>query len=331
MHFCGPPGINTSLARQVLPLLPVSRKAFLLSAALFAGGAAAIVLYLLRDPRARFEERRSSLASVVESEPIIDGASSFQDVILTATSGLQVRVNVRRQIADSGRILPGVVILGGHVTGATAARLVGEAPGVAVAAMSYPFTGNPKPGTATFLREIPKIRGAFLDTPPALMLVMDYLYRRSDVDTSRIEAVGVSLGAPFVTIAGALDTRFARIWALHGSGGSYAPLEASMRRTIRFGPLRAVAATIANVLISGPRLAPEKWAAGISPRPFMMVNATDDERLPRASVEALFEGAGEPKEIIWMSGRHIHADAETIQRLVGIVMSRVVAAERIAD
>ena len=295
------------------------------------GGVAAFVLYLLRDPRARFEARRSSLASVAESEPVIQGASSFQDVTLTATSGLQVRLNVRRQIADSGRVLPGVVILGGHVTGATAARLVGEAPGVAVAAMSYPFTGNPKPGTATFLREIPRIRGAFLDTPPALMLVMDYLYRRSDVDTTRIEAVGVSLGAPFVTIAGALDARFTRIWALHGSGGSYAPLEASMRRTIHFGPLRALAATIANVLISGPRLAPEKWAGAISPRPFMMVNATDDERLPRASVEALFEGAEEPKEIIWTSGRHIHADAETIQRLVGIVMARVVGAERIAD
>ena len=307
------------------------KKAILVSATVLMGGIAAFVLYMLRDPRPRFEERRSSLASVVESEPVIDGASSFQDVTLTATSGLQVPLNVRRQLADSGRTLPGVVILGGHVTGATAARLVGEAPGIAVAAMSYPFTGNPKPGTATFLREIPKIRGAFLDTPPALMLVMDYLYRRDDVDTTRIEAVGVSLGAPFVTIAGALDTRFTRVWALHGSGGSYAPLEASMRRTIGFGPLRAVAATIANVLISGPRLAPEKWAAQIAPRPFVMANATDDERLPRESVEALFAGAAEPKELIWMSGRHIHADAETIQRLVGIVKARVVGAETTAD
>lgn len=313
------------------PDLPVFKKTILVSAALFVAGLAAFVLYLLRDPRPRFEQRRSLLASVVESDPVIEGASSFQDVTLTATSGLQVRLNVRRQLADSGRVLPGVVILGGHVTGATAAKLVGEAPGIAVAAMSYPFTGNPKPGTATFLREIPKIRGAFLDTPPALMLVMDYLHRRHDVDTTRIEAVGVSLGAPFVTIAGALDPRYTRIWALHGSGGSYAPLEASMRRTISFGPLRAVAATIANVLISGPRLAPEKWAAQISPRPFVMVNATDDERLPRASVEALYAGAAEPKELIWMSGRHIHADAETIQRLVGIVMARVAGPETAAD
>lgn len=300
----------------------MSRKA-ILGSALFLGGLAAFVAYLLRDPRPRFDARRSSLAAVEESAPVVDGMSSFQDVTLTATSGLQVRLTMRRHLSDSGRVLPGVVILGGHVTGATAARLVGETRGVAVAAMSYPFTGNPRPGTATFLREIPKIRAAFLDTPPALMLVMDYLHRRTDLDTTRIEAVGVSLGAPFVTIAGALDPRFSRVWALHGSGGSYAPLEASMRRTIGFAPLRAVAAAIANVLISGPRLAPEKWAALIAPRPFVMVNATDDERLPRESVEALYEGAAEPKELIWMSGRHIHADAETIQRLVAIVMARV--------
>lgn len=307
------------------------KKSILISAAAMVGTVCAFVLYLLRDPRPRFEERRSSLASVEESEPIIEGNSSFQDVTLTASSGLQVRINVRRQVADSGQALPGVVILGGHVTGLTSARLVGETPGIAVVGMSYPFTGNPKPGTATFLREIPKIRAAFLDTPPALMLVMDYLYRRSDVDTTRVEAVGVSLGAPFVTIAGALDPRYSRIWALHGSGGSYAPLEASMRRTIKVAPLRHLAATIANVLISGPRLAPEKWAAQISPRPFVMVNASDDERLPRQSIEALYAGAAQPKEIIWMSGRHIHADAETIQRLVRIVMERVMRAEVTAN
>lgn len=295
----------------------------MLAAAGIAVVAAAFVLYLLRDPRPRFAERRSALVSTVEGDVVIEGGSSFQNVRLTASSGLVVELNVRRQVTDGARRLPAAVILGGHLTGAQAARIVGEAPGVAVAAVSYPFTGNPRPGTATFLREIPKIRGAFLDTPPALMLVADYLYGRADVDTTRVEAVGVSLGAPFVTIAAALDTRFSRVWALHGSGGSYAPLEASMRRTIGFAPLRAVGAAIANVLISGPRLAPERWAPSIAPRPFIMVNATDDEMLPRASVDALYNGAAEPKEMIWMSGKHIHGDAETILRLVEIVMARV--------
>jgi hypothetical protein len=301
----------------------VKRKTLLIAAGCLSAGAVASVAYLLRDPGPRFLERRSQLASIVEEPPVLGGQSSIQRVRLTATSGLAVDVAVRRQLSDSGRRLPVAVILGGHLTGAAAAALVGETPGVAVAAMSYPFTGNPRPGTLTFLREIPKIRAAFLDTPPALMLVADYLYGRADIDTSGIEAVGVSLGAPFVTIAAALDTRFTRVWALHGSGGSYAPLEASMRRTLEFAPARMLSAAIANVIIAGPRLAPERWAPRISPRPFIMVNASDDDRLPRAAVDALYHGAAEPKEMIWMSGRHIRGDAETIGRLVKIVMDRM--------
>jgi dienelactone hydrolase len=266
-------------------------------------GSALTVAYLLRDPLPRFLERRSAIDRVRERP---------------------VDLAFRRRTSDGARRLPLVVILGGHVTGAEAVRLVGETPGVVAAAISYPFTGDPRPSTATFLREIPKIRRAFLDTPPALMLALDYLVTRREVDTSRLEGVGVSLGAPFMTIAGALDSRFTRVWAIHGSGGSYAPLEANMRRTIPFAPLRAIAATVANVIIAGPRLAPEKWVSRVAPRPFIMVNASDDERLPRSAVDALYRAAHDPKEMIWMSGAHIHGDVPTIRRLVAIVLARAV-------
>ena len=54
-----------------------------------------------------------------------------------------------------------------------------------------------------------------------------------------------------------------------------------------------------------------------------MVNASADERMPRAQVDELFRSAGQPKEMIWMSGGHIHGDVATITRLVDIVMARV--------
>jgi len=200
---------------------------------------------------------------------------------------------------------------------------LGDTPGVMVATISYPFTGDPRPDAVTFLREIPKIRAAFLDTPPAVMLALDYLTKRIDVDTTHVEAVGVSLGAPFMCIAGALDRRFSRVWALHGSGGSYVPLEANMKRTIRFAPLRAVAAGLANVIIDGPKLDPVRWVPRIAPRPFVMVNARDDERLPRSAVDALYASARQPKELIWMAGQHVHGDKETIRRLVEIVIARI--------
>ena len=63
--------------------------------------------------------------------------------------------------------------------------------------------------------------------------------------------------------------------------------------------------------------------ARISPRPFVMVSAEGDERLPRAAVEDLYRSAREPKEMIWMPGRHIQADTATVGRLAAIVLARV--------
>jgi len=290
----------------------------LLIAGLVAGTA-----FLLRDPGSRFASRRSSLLRVTEHPPRVEGISLVQTVRLTARSGLAFDLVVSRPVADSGKRLPLALLLGGHYTGANAARLLGDHSGVVVAAVSYPFRGDLRPDAMTFLRQIPAVRAAFLDTPPALMLALDYLSGRPDVDSTRMEAVGVSLGAPFVIIAGAMDSRLARVWAVHGSGGSFAPLEVSMRRSIRSKPLRVSAAAIAAVILSGPRLDPTRWAPHIADRPFVMVNATDDERIPRASVEALYRSARSPKAIVWMSGGHVHGDQPTIQRLVEIVLPHV--------
>jgi hypothetical protein len=281
------------------------------------------VAYLLRDPLPHFLERRSALASAVESPVSVDAGYHLRTVRLTATSGLALDLTIRRAVDEPTGSLPLVVVLGGHYTGRNAVRLLGDTRGTVVAALSYPFTGDPRPDAVTFLREIPKIRAAFLDTPPAIVLALDYLLRLPGVDTARVEAVGVSLGAPFMCIAGALDARYTRVWVLHGSGGSYAPLEMNMRRSIRFAPLRKVAAGIANVIIAGPRLAPENWVPRISPRPFVMVSAEGDERLPRSAVELLYHRARPPKELVWMPGAHVHADTATIRQLAAIVLGRV--------
>lgn len=294
--------------------------------------AAAIIgsAWLMRDPLPRFRARRSTLAAVVVGHDTIEQGYRLTPVRVRATSGLSVELAIRRALDDGDRALPLAVVLGGHHTGRDAARMLGDTHGVTVAALSYPFTGDPRPDAATFLREIPKIRAAFLDTPPAVMLALDYLLQRRDVDARRVEAVGVSLGAPFVCIAGALDQRFTRVWALHGSGGSYEPLEVNMRRTIRFAPARKLAAAIANAIIAGPRLDPVRWVPLIAPRPFVMVNAAGDERLPRESIEALYRAARQPKELVWMTGGHVHADSATIRTLVEIVIVRVRAPATVA-
>ena len=287
------------------------------------GAITAGTAWLLRDPLPHFLARRSTLVSVSVDSTRIEDSYHLEFVRLVAQSGLRVDLTVRRALADSGRRLPVAVGLGGYVSGRSAIRWLGDTQGVLVAALAYPFAGHVRPSPLTFVREIPKIRAAFLDTPPAVMLALDYLLQRPDVDRSRVEAVGVSLGAPFMCIAAALDRRFTRAWAVHGSGGSYAPLEMNMRRTIPLAPLRLPAAVIANVIIAGPRLDPVRWVGRIAPRPFVMVNAEGDQQMPRASVEALYQSAAAPKELRWVSGKHVRPNPEVIKALAGIVMEQI--------
>ena len=284
---------------------------------------------LTRDPTPYFLERRSHLVSWTETPAELVDGHWVHTARLVAASGLAVELAVKRPAA----LAPGepkqrqsVIVLGGHRTGRDAIKLIPDTRGTVVVALAYPYAGEHRlKGVVPVLRHVPMIRRAIRDTPPALMVAMDYLSRQPYVDPRRVEAAGVSLGVPFVCIAGALDQRFSRIWAIHGSGESFTPLEHNMRRTIPFAPLRVPAAALATLLIGGSQLAPERWVERIAPRHFVMINAVDDEKLPRRSVDVLYERAREPKEITWIPGTHVRAREEQVRGLVNMVLDRMLA------
>ena len=289
---------------------------------------AGAALYLLRDPVPRFAERRSHIARVAATVPeAVDGAHTIETARVTAASGLVVELLVKRPATAGASDAPVLILLGGHRTGRDAARLIPDTRGTIVASLSYPFQGNPRLKGLGIIPELPAIRRALLDTPPAIMLALDYLLEQPYARGRPVELVGVSLGVPFATVAGALDGRVSRVWAIHGGGGSYTPLEHNVRREIPW-PASVGVAGLSTVLIAGPRLDPERWAPRIAPRPFVMINALDDDRMPRASVEALYRSAREPKELIWVPGGHVRARPEVVRGLVDLVLSRVVAEDR---
>lgn len=283
-------------------------------------------MYLLQDPTERFLERRSRVAAVSAGRRERAERYVTHGARVTATSGLAVEMLVR-QPPEPGERRPLIVILGGHRTGREAVELVGDPRGTIVAAISYPFTGNHRVKGLAVLGEAPAIRRAVLDTPPAVMLALDYLLTLPGVDRARVELVGVSLGAQFVPAVGALDPRVTRVWSVHGGGEPLLLLEHGLRQSVRFAPARWLAAGVAGVAIAAPRLAPERWVARIAPRPFVMVNASGDERIPRRSVHTLYAHAREPRELIWIGGGHVMPRrSEVIAQLVRIVFDRVAPA-----
>lgn len=286
---------------------------------LVAGLAALFTVLRHDDPVPRFSARRGLVDSVRVDSATVDSGHLIQPVRVTSTSGLAVEMLVKRPVGEGRR--PLVLILGGHNTGRDAARLIPDTRGRVVVALNYPYDGPHRIKGLAVLRWAPDIRQALLDTPPAIQLAIDWLADQPWVDTTRIEGVGASLGTPFMTVTAALDPRITRLWSVHGAGDTRSLLEHNARKAVP-APLRPAAGYLANILVAGPWLTPERWVGQVAPRPFVMINATNDERLPRPAIDTLYAAAADPKRIVWLPGPHVQRNRpEVVRALVTTVIT----------
>lgn len=292
-----------------------------------AMGALVIALWLLSHLRPRpevFAERRGPLVNAtVESRP--EGGFITDTVRATASTGLVVEFRVLRPVRPVGTRLPLVVILGGHRTGRNAVDILGDPGSIAVAALDYPYHGPERPrGVVQSLQSVPAIQRGILDTPPAVSVALDWLAAQPWVDPARMELMGVSLGVPFAAPAGALDTRFRRVWLVHGGVGNRAWIANRLERKIGNAFLRDRVAGLAHLLAYGSTFKTEEWTAQIAPRAVVVVGAEADEQLPRSAVEALHAAAGEPRELLWSQGGHVQPErTEIVRQLLGMVRTRI--------
>jgi dienelactone hydrolase len=123
---------------------------------------------------------------------------------------------------------------------------------------------------------------------------VDLLAATPGVAANRIGFVGFSLGGMLGTVFTAGEPRIRA--AAIVIAGSFAYTRYWQRGDTEDDRARRRAAAEATD--------PVFFAARIAPRPFLMVNTTDDPVFPRAAVETLFDAAGDPKELRWHPGTH---------------------------
>jgi dienelactone hydrolase len=123
---------------------------------------------------------------------------------------------------------------------------------------------------------------------------VDLLTETPDVDPTRIAYVGFSLGGMLGTVFAARERRVRA--AAIVIAGSFAHTRYWERGTTEEERARRRQAAEATD--------PVFFAGAITPRPFLMVNTTDDPVFPREAVETLFAAAREPKELRWRPGTH---------------------------
>ncbi len=125
--------------------------------------------------------------------------------------------------------------------------------------------------TADHLLWLEFVRQAVSDLGAAL----DGLAGHPEIDGSRIGFAGFSLGAMLGARFCGEDAR-PRAAALALAGGGFGP----------------------------PEVDPCSAIAGLSPRPLLMVNASDDRVVVAEATERLFEAARDPKRLEWYDGDH---------------------------
>jgi len=302
-----------------------------LAAPLLAPLLAAACAPLARDPTPRYlAPVRPPLVRVVTEEAVVVGGHVEEVVRLRDAAGLETTLLVKRPAPTAAVPQPRgplVLLLGGHHAGRDAARIIPDTHGHVVAALSYPYRGTHRPqGASGVLRIAPAVRRASIETPLAVRLAIDWLVVQPWVDAAQVEAVGASLGVPFMSVAAATDHRITRLWAVHGAGRSRDLLAHNARPFVPSRPLQALAARAADALVAGPRLTAERWIGQVAPRPVVMINAEEDERLPRDAVLALWDAAHEPRTLVWMPGPHVQRNRpEVVQALLATVLERMAA------
>ncbi len=277
-----------------------------------------------------FLERTGTLvdAEVIEEQREIDRSFTVR---LTSSTGLKVDMRVLKPRVDVTEKVPLVLVLGGQATGKDAIDLVGAADGIAFAAIDYPYDGSKDlDGFWRSVAAIPDVQRAFLDSPPAVSLALNWLLEQDWVDADRTELAGVSLGVPFATAAGALDERFGRIWMLHGGGDNVSWVSHNARRHIDNAALRHLTARTVLFIVHGRSFETQRWIPEIAPRPVIIVAAKNDDYVPPEAQAPLVEAARQDHvELIWTEGRHIGPNrGDELKQLLIIVRDRILGSER---
>ena len=259
--------------------------------------------------------RYGRLASATErAEPSPDPRYRLTAVRLGASEGGTVDCLLRRPVGGDAPFLT-VVLAGGIGTGRRAATLVDGRHAALLISCDYPWSDPSDLPLPRLAWRLPAVRGGILGTPQALALAASYLLAQPGADPRRLAAVGASLGVPFVAAWAASDRRVAAVALAYGGGGLGTLFEAALRGRIgNLGIRRLAAGAIARLLAP---LEPLRTVGRIAPRPVLLIGSREDERIPRAAVDALAAAARDPKTVIWFGGRHMLPRDSVLMREIG--------------
>ena len=170
-----------------------------------------IYLPVLNSPSDIYIDRKGEINSITITRQWQQNNSDFSELDLLSSSGLKVQLQIRRPVTQTGP-LPVAVLLGGMGTGRKACGLLPEPRHVVCVSLSYPYYGPQKFKGMDFFYNLSDMQQGVKDTPPAVLLALDYILAQSYSKKNQVELIGVSFGAYFISIPAVMDERVTRVW-----------------------------------------------------------------------------------------------------------------------
>lgn len=261
------------------------------------------LLYLYtKDYSLYFNNRRGKFSRATITPAGGDSLTQKSWLTIYNTDGFQVECGLLTP-REKDKRYPAIIVMGGKATGKHAVGYALGIKNVIIVAPDYAYEPKERYSSMEFLRDVPDIRQSVLDMVPSVLLLTDYLWRRSDVDTTKLVLVGYSFGAPFVPCIIAHDRRASVAVMVYGGG----ELRTLIRHNVNRYRGRAVSEFIG--LLGGVLLRPlepMRYIEFVSPTPLIMTNGTEDEQIPRENVDALYAKAKEPKKLVWIESKHVN-------------------------
>ncbi|MCI0390665.1 MAG: alpha/beta fold hydrolase [Acidobacteria bacterium] len=154
--------------------------------------------------------------------------------------------------------------------------------------------------------KLDKFRNEYIKMMFNVRHATDLLVARDDVDKNRIGFVGHSYGAMIGAVLAVVDKRIKAFVLVAG----LSRLSDHMRSSTWWQPLRDTVPknNYEAFLAKIKSIDPAEYIGKSSPAPILFQCANYDEVVPKEACQALYQAAGEPKQIKWYECRHDFQD-----------------------
>jgi dienelactone hydrolase len=284
--------------------------AVLLGLGLVLGGTATWLA--VRDPLSALPRAEGRVDAVPDS-PQRDSGRLLHHYVLRASDSAPIGLTISLPDPLPERPLPVLVVLGGANTGRKNLRQVPTAGSYVLVGYDWPLPRK-LPKGPDLARALPGLYARLLEVPGQVAAAIGWAAGQAWADAERISLLGFSLGALTAPAAQRVAQSNGHDigWTVLAYGGTGLGDILAAHPKVKLGWTRPWVGVAANLLLRP--LEPAEHLPWLSGR-FLVIGASADQLVPRASFERFSALTPEPKTVVVLDGGHIGTGARQEARL----------------